>query len=239
MFRNLIFFAAFGLAGLCFIFPSGATVSGNGTIVTVNRSVSSPFNGIVLEIKGELNIFQSETAKIVLSMDSNLEQYVQTEMSGGILRIKSKGPEGLRPTKCVIDVYTPVINSLTVSGTGKLLFADKIRTSSLQLKISGSGEIEGEAECTDLNAEISGSGKMILAGKTQMASLGVSGSGSYECEKLEAGRVHITASGSVRALVHAVEYLQLRGSGSGDIFYRGNPIITTLEPGTARIRALE
>ena len=239
MFRNIIFAAVFSLLEICLIFPSGATVIGNGNIVTVNRPVSSPFGGMILEIKGELSVYQSETAKIVISIDSNLEQFVQTEIKDGILRIKSKGPEGLRPVKCTVDVCTRNINSLTVSGSGKIHIIDKISAESLVLKISGSGEIEGEVECTDLAAEISGSGKILLTGKSQMAAFGVSGSGIYECERLEAGRVHITASGSVKALVNAIEYLQLRISGSGDIFYRGNPIITTLESGTARIKALE
>ena len=238
MLRNIIFIAFFALAGVSLIFPTGVAEAGNGNIITVNRPVSSSFSGIVLGIKGELRVYQSETTDITISIDSNLEEFVQTEVVNGILEIKSSRRAGIRPTENAITIHLPEITKLAVSGTGKIFLIDTIFSESLHLEISGSGEIEGEVECANLSANISGSGKMTLTGKSQIARFGASGTATYECVQMEANRLNITASGSVKALVNAIEYLELRISGTGNIQYRGSPIITLLDSGSAKISAL-
>ena len=64
---------------------------------------------------------------------------------------------------------------------------------------------------------------LVLNGRTKDFDGKVSGSGDLKCSDLQSENTIIGVSGSGNARVFASVSLKARVSGSGDIYYRGNP----------------
>ena len=69
----------------------------------------------------------------------------------------------------------------------------------------------------------SGSGNVKLSGRAKDFDCKVSGSGDVNCGNLQSENTSITISGSGNAHVFASVHLIAKTSGSGDIYYLGNP----------------
>jgi len=222
------------ISGFC----TGTLEKGNGDIVTIERPVSSSFKGVLLRGQAEVNIFQSEDVRISVTIDSNLQEYIQTDIINGVLEINTRTSDKLKPKVNRIDIYSPNFSYLALSGSGNILFPDKINGETLRLDISGDGRITGELEYSNLTANISGKGKIILTGKSQSVYFGLSGSGNFECEELEINDAIVEISGAGGARINVINSLHGIISGVGNIKYRGNPTITFDKSGIGRISTL-
>jgi hypothetical protein len=227
---------------LCFIeigyaFSSGDYEEGNRDIVTVDRTVSSPFENISIRGSGTVRIYQSAETKISLTIDSNLKEYINIGVKNNTLIIEQKERTSLRPTVYIIDIYMPNIHELDIAGSGDFIFMNNINTESLRLHITGSGNIEGAVECDELKVNISGSGDIELIGKVQELELSITGSGDFECEGLEVNNAKIRTSGSGDVKIYVVDSLEGTTFGSGDIMYRGEPEIIFNSSGSGKIRS--
>ena len=74
-----------------------------------------------------------------------------------------------------------------------------------------------------INVLSSGSGDIELAGNTKTFVCEIRGSGDVHCENLKSENANINVKGSADVNVFASVSLKARVSGSGDIYYRGNP----------------
>ena len=61
------------------------TISGNGKIVEVNRTVTEDFNAISAKNGLEVIINQDNTNKIIVEADENLQDHIFTEVKEGTL----------------------------------------------------------------------------------------------------------------------------------------------------------
>jgi hypothetical protein len=89
--------------------------------------------------------------------------------------------------------------------------------------LSGSGNINLEFDADTIETKLSGSGDFILKGTTNKLISKTSGSGNVSSNNLIAKEVECGISGSGNMKVFCTENLKARISGSGDIFYYGNP----------------
>ena len=76
---------------------------------------------------------------------------------------------------------------------------------------------------------MSGSGNITLDGKTNNLNNTISGSGGINTYNLETKNANVTISGSGDIKVFCSESLKARVSGSGDIFYKGEPKIKDIK----------
>ena len=108
------------------------------------------------------------------------------------------------------------------------------------VSLSGSGNVEvrdlkGETfECT-----ISGSGNIDVEGEIKEVDFQISGSGEIEAEDLIADDAYVKISGSGDVRLQARESLEGRVSGSGSIYYSGEPkSLSTNVSGSGRIKKI-
>ncbi|MDR1909190.1 MAG: DUF2807 domain-containing protein [Spirochaetaceae bacterium] len=236
--KIVLFIMAFVLVGIHYGFSFGIQEYGNGDIITIDRTISSSFDGIHLETGATVNLYQNPEQKISITVDSNIEKFIQTEIKNGILDIKYWNGYN-RPTQNIINIYTPGIQSIAISGSGTIVIADKITTDSLKTHISGSGEIEGPVECDTLAISIFGSGDIKLNGRSREAEISISGSGDVVCDKLQVNNADIRISGSGAVLIDVADNLKGRIFGSGNILYLGTPRINFRASGSGKISILK
>jgi hypothetical protein len=227
---------------------------GNGNLVSTERTVS-PFEKINISGSSEVRFHASQGYRVVITVDSNLFDYVDIYTRNRELIIRTKNGN-YSFTKFLVDVYCPVLAGISVSGSGSFTGIDKIINSSFETNISGSGKTEGTIECdnfsakisgsgetnynvlcNNLTADISGSGEITITGTGKDSNIKISGSGDFNGIEFKTNNVTAQISGSGNLRIWVLEYLKANISGSGSIRYRGNPRIDYSGSGSGRLRA--
>ena len=201
-------------------------VKGNGNIVTIERSVGE-YDRVALAGWFDVELVDGKEGELTLEGESNLLEYIKTEVKDGKLTIKQKKGINLKPSNWNkgIRITVPVedINGVSLSGSGDIVGKTILQSDNFKTSISGSGDITLEVEAKSLNASMSGSGDLRLSGKATDFGVSVSGSGDIRAYDLQADFVEAQVSGSADLKVTANQMLKARVSGSGDITYKGNP----------------
>ena len=233
----------------------GISLRGNGNLVTLEKPLSS-FESINISGRATVNFYQSQDYRAVVTVDSNLEEYVRVYTQNGILNIGTHMGRAYLFTQYIVDVYCPSISGVSISGYASFEGRDKIIAPSFRLNISGFGKINGDFECDDfttnisgageinanvvsnsLSAGVSGSAKMILAGSCKDMEITISGAGDINGRELQTNNAAIRISGAGNIHIYVLENLSARVSGSGRIKYRGNPKIDFRGSGSGRVES--
>lgn len=202
-----------------------------------------PFNEISLRIGANVHLEQGQKQNLeIVAKASTLDEII-TEVKDGKLIIRFPNKDyfwkTFQPGEITIYVTTPEINGLGVSGSGDIIAEKEIKSKTLEMAVSGSGNIK----LSDLNAErvksaISGSGDIILAGKNpaQDLSIVISGSGNLKGLDYSADDVSVKIAGSGNAGIEANKNLFVRVAGSGNVTYKGKPLIDQSIAGSGTVR---
>lgn len=201
-------------------------VKGNGNTVTIERSVGD-YNRVALAGWFDVELVDGNEGELTLTGESNLLEYIKTEVKDGKLTIKQRKGVNLKPSNwnegILIVVPVESINGVSLSGSGDIVGKTTLKSDNFKTSISGSGDITLQVEAKSVDASMSGSGDIRLSGNTTDFEVSVSGSGDIRAYDLEADFVDAQVSGSADIKVTAKEMLKARVSGSGDISFKGNP----------------
>ncbi len=215
---------------------SKETVKGNGELSTETRSPDN-FRSVTVEGPYEIEVIAGDQPRVVIEAESNLMEYIITEVEDGKLTIKNKKDTRLRPDKdLVITVFTDELEDLRVLGSGSintgLITGEKVR-----LSVIGPGSITTSAQTTELRAIVNGSGKIDIAGRGDKAHYSITGSGKIQAAEFEteSARANITGSGAVHCRVN--EELESSITGSGKVIYSGQPELSSKVTGSGSVRA--
>jgi len=209
-------------------------IEGNGQVISENRNLSS-FTQITSE--GEYEVYYSPGPNYLVTIEAegNLIPYIETGIHGHDLVIKTRNHRNLEnhfPIK--VFVGAPYVDDVILSGSGKI-YIDSVSTSSLHLLLSGSGDIEGKIWTNALNAKISGSGEFYLQGIARQSQMEISGSGDIYAYSLQQDTCFADISGSGNMKLWVVDFLDAGITGSGKIYYQGNPVVITHITGSGSV----
>ena len=247
----LAVFVVFLLCFSCACFP----IRGNGIMLTSEKLVSS-FQSISVSGSAIINYHESRDYRAVVTVDSNLDEYVRVFTKDGVLNVSTKNGRWYRFTQYVVDVYSPSLSGLSVSGSTQFNGRDDITSPSFRLSVSGSGKINGNFECDTFSTRISGSadvlsnivcnkfdltvtgsGNISVTGSCNDMDINISGSGTLTANEFEVKNANIRVSGSARIHIWVLDNLKANMSGSGRVRYRGNPKVDYGGSGSARLES--
>jgi hypothetical protein len=220
-------------------------IRGNGDIVTFDRTMSafekirittvfSSNNGF--DGKGIIYIHSGEEYRLSLTIDSNLNQYVEINTIDNVLEIRTNKKI---KKDFIVDIYSPKISSITIDSIGKIEIIDAINASSLSINISGAGEIKGNIECEDFFADVGGAGKLTMTGYSKNADINISGVGNFNGQEFRVDNASIDINGVGKATIWTVDNLVADISGIGSIKYRGTPNINFSRGGLGSIKKIK
>lgn len=218
-------------------FQSCRKTIGSGPSVTKTYSVTG-FSSIDAGIDGDVYYTQDSNYKVEIYAQSDVQDVIETPVVGGELRLQFKKFANLRRHgKVVVYVSSPNITGLGVNGSGNVYASAPISSTSIALKVNGSGNLSVTSYTgTSLTANISGSGRIAVnGGSVRTSELRTSGSGDMDLLGMMAEDVTIHTSGSGNTSVSASNSLDVNISGSGSVYYRGNPSVYTVISGSGRV----
>jgi hypothetical protein len=207
----------------CAQWGNGKKIKGNGDISTITRSTDS-YDGVKASGPMDFILVEGKEGKISIKGDSNLIEYLITEVKSRQLVIKVKDGFNIRPSKAiVITIPYETIESVSLAGSGDIKNTGTIKSDNLEVSLSGSGDIELIVSAQNIESTISGSGDIKLKGSTTDLDAKVTGSGDFDGDDLKSTNVNaeVTGSGVVNVFCNGV--LKARVTGSGGIKYSGTP----------------
>lgn len=194
---------------------------GNGPIIEQELFLAD-FSAIDLDIPADVCITQGAEQVVIVEGEQNIINELDLDIDNGRWEIDFddcvRDYEGLK-----IFITLPFYDELRVSGSGLIFSNDIIAMDKIELRVSGSGDIDVALDVEEVDSRIIGSGGIKLEGVADYAEHEINGSGDLRAFDLITGDTEIKIRGSGSAEVFAEERLDVKITGSGDVFYRGNP----------------
>lgn len=203
----------------------GKGVKGNGKVSTVNRTTGE-YRGVKCAGFMDFKLVPGTEGNITIEAESNLIEYIVTEVKNGALVVKVLNNTNLKPSNnkpLIITIPYENIDYVSLSGSGDVWNEGTIVSSNFDASISGSGDVVLKVSSSEAKASVSGSGDLTLKGSTTKLIASVTGSGDFHGFDLDSKDVDVSVTGSGDAGVNVSGELRARVTGSGDIEYRGNP----------------
>ncbi|ANH61515.1 head GIN domain-containing protein [Dokdonia donghaensis] len=203
----------------------GKSVKGNGELETITRNVGD-YNEISVAGFFDVTLVAGNEGELIIEGESNLLEYIETEVDGDRLTIKVKNKQNLK-TSWGKDIKIRVpfrdLNQVSLSGSGEIMSTDVIKANNFRVSVSGSGDINLVVEASSTESRVTGSGDLVLRGSTRDHETSVTGSGDLEAGRFKADNVDAKVTGSGDIRVSCDKSIRARVTGSGDIEYVGNP----------------
>lgn len=200
-------------------------IKGNGNVVTIERNTGD-YDALKVGGFYEVELVGGQEGKITIQGEENLMEYIETDVKGGVLTIKSRDNMNVSPSRGE-DVYITIpvekIDAIRLSGSGKLSGTQTLDANNFKVHTSGSRKVELSLNTKSLTVITSGSSGVNLSGNAENIDVTSSGSSNVNAFDLNVDHVDVRSSGSSDVNVSANETLNTRVSGSGDVRYRGNP----------------
>jgi hypothetical protein len=200
-------------------------IKGNGETTTQERNVSS-FSGIKACCSFNVEV-RKGAPSVRVEAESNLQEYVKTEVSGGRLIIGFKDNVNIRNHKS-IRVYVTMneLDWVKASSSSKIAFKDAFRGDDLEVDVSSSANITGlDFSGGDIRLEASSSGKIELAGTGNKIRAKASSSGRINASdcKVRNGRASVSSGANIYLNVSGE--LDASASSGGTVRYQGSPSV--------------
>ncbi len=196
-------------------------IEGSGVVITESRPITE-FTSISIGGKYKLNIKQGNNYKLFLKMDDNLLDNIVTEIEGDILYINNISSVKHSNAN---EIYVTVknIEKITMVGSIDLISSNVIAVTRLNVVGAGACDIDMNINSNSISLELAGSNSVNLRGITQSLDLDMAGYGDFNSLDLYSESVSLDLSGSISSTVFSKDYLDVDISGTGEVFYKGNP----------------
>jgi len=199
------------------------TIKGNGNVITKTRNTND-YDAVKVSGFFDVTLVKGEEGKITIKAESNLMDFIITEVDGDELIIKMKKGTNIQTKKGIyLTVPFKDIDKVALSGSGDISTEDSITGKNLEVKLAGSGDIKLALNVNEVSSKITGSGDITLTGKTNELDTSVTGSGDFHAKNLQANNAEVTVTGSGDVSVYVTDEIDAKVTGSGDIVFYGNP----------------
>jgi hypothetical protein len=119
---------------------SHSGIKGDGDVVSQERAASG-FYGISIDGAANVNVHHGEDYKVVVTTDNNLQEFVFVEVKNDVVHINTKANTNLKPTKLIVDVHLPELQSIILNGVGNVKLSEG-NASDLKISLSGVGNVD-------------------------------------------------------------------------------------------------
>ena len=232
--NNLLILSLFVLSLGAASCVEDAFLEGNNDFQTETRRASG-FEEISSSGDFRVTVQAGDDYSVEVSAESNLLSYIETDVVGNTLKIRTRGIHSLHENYPIeVLITTPVLQGLSLSGSGWIK-TDSFVTDQFRIAVSGSGDIDTKVSARSLKANVSGSGTIFLQGDATETEMVISGSGKIESYDFEQSQCEAVISGSGEMYVNVSDRIDARISGSGRVYYINQPVVHTSISGSGAV----
>lgn len=216
------------LFSLVFFATIVSAATAQKTINDANAEKRSASSYHAIEVSGGIDLFlsQGEESVAVSASESKYRDRIKTEVNNGVLKIwydtKSNVNMdwGNRKMKAYVSFKT--LDKLRGSGGSDIQVDGSIKTTELDLAVSGGSDFIGKVEANELKVNTSGGSDVKISGTVIKLAIDASGGSDFNGYDLAADVCNLEASGGSDVHITINKELSAEASGGSDVFYKGN-----------------
>ena len=216
------------------------SIRGTGQVITRDIEVAD-FNGI--RVSGNFSVVyrQASTAALTVSMQENLFNHLDVDVTGGTLQIgSSRTFDTITANRPTLYIYAPYLSAINFSGAITATDWDAIESQSFAIDTSGAATIDLSlvAEQTDINT--SGAATLTLDMEVERLYMNVSGAATVRLSGT-ADNIDVDGSGAfnLRAGDLQIEGGRVNASGAANVYLSTLDNVNVSASGLARVRQAE
>ena len=192
-------------------------MSGSGVRKKEKRDLGA-FTSISTDGAFDIQVVAQQPQSLEIEGDDNLLAFVGTDVSGGVLRIKSlRGYSSEEPIKIKISVQG--IEAFTANGVGKIDIS-ALKNDKFELDSNGAPTIK-------------------VSGETKSLVIDAKGAGSIDAHKLRSTNAEVDSKGVAKVEVFASDKLNVTINGPSTVTYDGDPDLNQTINGPGSIKKRE
>lgn len=204
------------------------SIRGSGNLIKVLVEDLDLFHSVTLQTAGDVLLTFDTLSAVMVEVDHNLQRFITTEVSGGVLMIGLKTPKEVKVSgmSLTVSVWMPLLEALTldVDGIGSFVTDDsRFTVPEVDLVLAGVGNMDLNLQVQQLTSNLSGVGNLTLSGSARRHDLTHEAVGMVHAFDFVTDTCMIL-SNSVGAIeVDVREYLNATINNSGNVYFRGSP----------------
>ena len=201
----------------------GTRITGSGPIVTTELDLSR-FTAVAAGSAFEVEITRSDKHSVTVSVNENLVERLDVDVSDDTLRIYLKPGIGITGNATLkAKVTMPELTGLDLSGATRTTLAGFNANKPLKAEVSGASTLRGEIASGDARFDASGASTVALQGSAQDLSVKASGASTVDFGRFNSRDTVVEANGASRVNVNASGQLDVEASGASTVRYTGDP----------------
>lgn len=200
----------------------GLGVTGNGNVITKERTISGNFDQIQVSRGLDVYLGQDQTESIKVQADENLHDIIITKIEDNILKIYADKNISRSSSKKVI-VNFKNISKISSSSGSDIYGTSLISVDNLELNSSSGSDMELEVNVNSLHCEASSGSDLKVKGVANTLVAKASSGSDIKAKNLETAITNATASSGADIQVNVSQELNAKAQSGGDITYMGNP----------------
>ena len=200
-----------------------ACLNGKGDVVVQNFDVTG-FTQIDHGIKGDVIIVNDENQFVEVHAQQNVMDALKIESDGGTLKIRTQGGKSIgKYDGLTYYVHMPLLERVVIGGKGTVKGAD-VTGDRFTCKLAADGKLELTGlDVSYAEVIITEAGKVLLTGESDKTDVGLGSAGHAQCFDLRSKECNTQLKGNGIIEVTALNKLDVVLSGSGTIYYKGDP----------------
>ena len=199
------------------------SVKGNGDVTTQSRDLKG-FDGIRACCSLNVELTQGGSFSVEVEAESNLQEYIETEVSGNTLEIGFKDNVNIRNREpIIVRVTLPELEMIDASSSADVVTMGSFKGERLRLESSSGSAIEATFSGGRVSADASSGGRVNVEGKVDFVDAEASSGAKVLADNLDAKEADADVSSGARIEVRVSEKLKADASSGGSIHYHGNP----------------
>lgn len=209
-----------------------------GNVIRETRQVG-PFTGIRVGGAFEVILKQGATQEVIVETESDVMQYIRTEVSGGVLEIGTKkAPPHWMHDVDVLKVYVTCkdLDLLDLSGAVEIRTEGRITTPKLDMQVSGAAESKLDLAAQALDLNLSGASELTFSGTAGEVRIDASGASEVSAYDMVMTNLTLYGSGAVESKVNVSGALKANMSGACSVRYKGNPRVESHSSGACDLK---
>lgn len=207
------------------------TITGNGNVQERTVSIDT-IQSVSVSNKLEATFILSDSFKVIVEADENLQEFIFVEEKYGQLEIYSD--KNIRMAKAKqIYIYANTINSISVSSGADFFVSDSLNAEEFTIEASSSANVTVFGTFGFLFVNGSSAADINIEGSCEKLEVNMSSAADLRASNLVAKKGNVVVSSAGDARVHITEEASFEASSAGDIIYRGNPIVISSNASSA------
>jgi hypothetical protein len=194
------------------------------------------FSELDVRTVGNVYLIQGNKESVRIESSKDVSDYIVVKNSGNKLTVTTKG---LHNWHGKMDIYITVRNLTNAyfKAVGNIQTKNTLQGKMLELTVNAAGNINFDLHCTQLNAVFSAIGNVSLSGSAASAEIHNSATGNVRAGDFRADVLDVHLSGVGNVTLFAGKEISIDASGTGNITYRGNPVVKHLSKhGTGAVK---